>query len=196
MLRRLVIGAAVVLALLVVFVFVGLRAYRIPSSAMEPTLNCAKGPAGPGCLGDSDDRVLVCRLCLDFGQDPSRGDIVVFNAPGEAALKCGEGGTFVKRVVALPGETVREDGHGFVYIESPGAKQFVKLNEPYVSASARLADSSHFGRTWKVPQGEYFMLGDNRSQSCDSRTWGGVPRRNMIGPVVFRYWPLSRIGFP
>src|SRR4029077_7435071 len=48
--------------------------YRIPSSSMEPTLNCAKGPANPGCLGDSSDRVLACRICLDFGS-PSRGDI-------------------------------------------------------------------------------------------------------------------------
>ena len=58
--------------------------YRIPSSSMEPTLNCAKGAANPGCLGDSSDRVLACRICLDFGS-PSRGDIVVFNTPSEAA---------------------------------------------------------------------------------------------------------------
>ena len=70
--------------------------YRIPSSSMEPTLNCAK-PA-LGCLGESSDRVLACRICLDFGP-PSRGDIVVFNTPREAALKCGEGGTFVKREI-------------------------------------------------------------------------------------------------
>ena len=184
------------LALLVVFVFVALAAYRIPSSAMEPTLSCEKGPASPGCLGDTSDRVLACRICLDFGQNPSRGDIVVFNTPGEAALKCGEGGTFVKRVIGLPGETVHEDDHGFIYIKSSGPKQFVTLKEPYISAQDRLADTAHFGETWKVPPGEYFTLGDNRSQSCDSRTWGGVPRGNLIGPVVFRYWPLSRIGFP
>ena len=59
--------------------------YRIPSSSMEPTLNCAKGPANPGCLGNSSDRVLACRICLDFGRNPSRGDIVVFNTPSEAA---------------------------------------------------------------------------------------------------------------
>ena len=55
--------------------------YRIPSSSMEPTLNCAKGAANPGCLGNSSDRVLACRICLDFGHNPSRGDIVVFNTP-------------------------------------------------------------------------------------------------------------------
>jgi signal peptidase I len=196
LLRWLLIGLAGVLALLVVFVLVAMSPYRITSSAMEPTLNCAKGAASPGCLGGSSDRVLACRICLDFGRNPSRGDIVVFNTPGEAALKCGEGGVFVKRVIGLPGETVREDDHGFIYIESPGAKQFVKLKEPYISAQERLADAAHFGRTWKVPLGEYFTIGDNRSQSCDSRVWGAVPRTNMIGPVVFRYWPLSRIGFP
>jgi signal peptidase I len=167
--------------------------YRIPSSSMEPTLNCARGPAEPGCLGDSSDRVLACRICLDFGP-PSRGDIVVFNTPSEAALKCGEGGTFVKRVIGLPGETVREDDNGFIWIQKPGEKDF-KLKEPYLTAARRLQDSAHFGQVWKVPPGDYFMMGDNRSQSCDSRTWGSVPRNKLIGTVFFVYWPPDRIGF-
>jgi signal peptidase I len=169
--------------------------YRIPSSSMEPNLNCAKGAANPGCLGNSSDRVLACRICLDFGRNPSRGDIVVFNTPSEAALKCGEGGTFVKRVIGLPGDTVHEDNHGFIWIKSPGAKKFVKLKESYISASDRLADSQHFGVTKPVPEGSYFMMGDNRSQSCDSRTWGSVPRNKLIGIVFFVYWPPDRISF-
>ncbi len=169
--------------------------YRIPSSSMEPTLNCAKGEANPGCLGNSSDRVLACRICLAFGHNPSRGDIVVFNTPSEAALKCGEGGTFVKRVIGLPGDTVHEDKKGFISIKNPGAKRFVKLKEPYISAQDRLADTSHFGITRRVPEGQYFMMGDNRSQSCDSRTWGSVPRNKLIGIVFFTYWPPDRISF-
>ena len=168
--------------------------YRIPSSSMEPTLNCAKGPANPGCLGNSSDRVLACRICLRFSS-PSRGDIVVFNTPTEAALKCGEGGTFVKRVIGLPGDTIKEDDKGFIYIRGPGSRQFVKLKEPYLTNDRRLADSSHFGQQWTVPQGSYFMMGDNRAQSCDSRTWGSVPRNKLIGTVFFVYWPPDRIGF-
>ena len=168
--------------------------YRIPSSSMEPTLNCAKGPTNPGCLGNSSDRVLACRICLDFGA-PSRGDIVVFNTPREAAAKCGEGGTFVKRLIGLPGETVREDQQGFIWIRKPGAKAFVKLKEPYISKKDRLADSTHFGLTRHVPPGQYFMMGDNRSESCDSRTWGSVPRNKLIGIVFFVYWPPDRISF-
>jgi signal peptidase I len=170
--------------------------YRIPSSSMEPTLNCAKGlsPGQSGCLGDSSDRVLACRICLDF-RSPSRNDIVVFNTPSAAAAKCGEGGTFVKRVIGLPGETVKEDDSGFIWIRGPGDKKFVKLKEPYLSKARRLADSNHFGTSWKVPEGRYFMMGDNRSQSCDSRTWGSVPRDKLIGIVFFVYWPPDRIGF-
>jgi signal peptidase I len=168
--------------------------YRIPSSSMEPTLNCAKGPAFPGCLGDSSDRVLACRICLDFGP-PSRNDIVVFNTPTEAALKCGEGGTFVKRVIGLPGDTVREDDNGFIWIRGPGDKTFVKLEEPYLTAERRLADTAHFGQVWHVPEGQYFMMGDNRGSSCDSRSWGSVPRNKLIGTVFFVYWPPDRIGF-
>jgi signal peptidase I len=177
--------------------------YRIPSSSMEPNLNCAKGPANPGCLGDSSDRVLACRICLDFGRNPSRGDIVVFNTPKGVADSCGEGGTFVKRVIGLPGDTIKEDDKGFIYIRGPGEKKYVKLNEPYIPAQDRLADSGHFGQTFPtvhgrpkpIPAGNYFMMGDNRSQSCDSRTWGSVPRNDLIGTVFFVYWPPDRISF-
>jgi signal peptidase I len=167
--------------------------YRIPSSSMEPTLNCAK--PGDGCLGDSSDRVLACRICLDFS-NPSRGDIVVFNTPPAAASACAvsEGETFVKRIIGLPGETVKEDNKGFIWIRGPNSKKFFKLPEPYITARARAFDS-HKGQHWQVPPGEYFMMGDNRSQSCDSRTWGSVPRSDLIGTVFFVYWPPDRIGF-
>jgi len=191
--KALVLGLiGFVIMLLFGFVAFATRPYRIVSSAMEPTLNCAK--PGVGCLGGKDDRVLVCRLCLRFGS-PSRGDIVVFNTPPAAATACGEGGTFVKRVIGLPGETVKEDDKGFIWIRAPNASTWTKLNEPYVSARARQLDSAHWHEQWTVPDGAYFVMGDNRSESCDSRQWGLVPRNDLIGPAVFRYWPLSRLGF-
>ncbi len=184
-----IVGAILIVFALKLWV---VNPYRIPSSSMEPALNCAK-PA-LGCLGDSSDRVLACRICLDFSS-PSRGDIVVFNTPSKAASDCGEGGTFVKRLIGLPGEAVREDDNGFIWIRGPDSKKFVKIKEPYLSAQRRLADSAHFGQLWHVPKGQYFMMGDNRSQSCDSRTWGSVPRDKLIGTVFFVYWPPDRIGF-
>lgn len=115
---------------------------------------------------------------------PSSDDIVVFKTPPAAAAKCGEGGLFVKRVIGLPGETVRQDDHGFIHVRGRGSKAFAKLAEPYVPAGRRLSDSAHFGETWHVGAGAYFVLGDNRPQSCDSRVWGSVPRHNIVGPVV------------
>jgi signal peptidase I len=156
--------------------------YRIPSASMEPTLRCAR-PAS-GCDASFSDRVIANRLAYRF-HDPRRGDIVVFNAPARAAQRCTEGGTFVKRIIGLPGEVVSER-LGYVYINGK------PLKEPYVDSRRR--DS--ITRTWpRVPQGEYFMMGDNRSASCDSRLWGTVPRKNLIGPVLLTYWPLNRISF-
>ena len=155
--------------------------YRIPSSSMEPTLHCAR--PGPGCQAHFSDRVLACRICLDFSS-PSRGDIIVFKTPPAAAEKCGEGGTFVKRLIGLPGETVTEKA-GFVYINGK------PLKEPYIQKGRRDTQSGK----WTVPKGQYFFMGDNRAQSCDSRQWGTVPRGNLIGEVFFVYWPPNRIGF-
>lgn len=171
------------------------KPYRIPSSSMENTLHCAR-PA-QGCLGSTSDRVLVNRLAYDFSS-PQRGQIVVFTAPARASLACdlGDGGeTFVKRLIGLPGETVREDHNGFIWIRRPGSTAWTKLAEPYLSARSRLADRQHFGKSWSVPEGEYFMLGDNRGDSCDSRDWGSVPRSSLVGPVMFTYWPPLRISY-
>jgi signal peptidase I len=145
--------------------------YGIPSSAMEPTLHCAK-PA-QGCLGAADDGVVVA-----MGGPVKRKDIVVFSTPHKAALECGEGGLFVKRIIGLPGETVHEDSRG--HIEVNGSR----LSEAYVPARSRALDTEHFSKTWHVSSGGYFVMGDNRSESCDSRAWGSVPKRNIIGPVV------------
>jgi signal peptidase I len=156
--------------------------YRIPSASMEPTLRCARPTAG--CDATFSDRVIANRLAYRF-HDPHRGDIVVFDAPAAAKRECSEGGTFVKRIVGLPGEVVSERG-GRVYVDGK------QLDESYVDSRRRDAMT----RTWpRVPSGEYFVMGDNRVASCDSRTWGPVPRKNLIGPVLLTYWPLNRISF-
>jgi signal peptidase I len=170
--------------------------YRIPSSSMEPYLNCARPVTG--CLGSSSDRVLACRICLTFS-DPSRGDVIVFNTPKAAAVDCGEGGTFVKRLIGLPGDSVKEDANGFIWIRGPDNKTWRRLDEPYIDAAHRRDDvqmnPSYRNKVWRVPDGEYFFMGDNRGESCDSRRWGSVPRNDLIGTVFFVYWPPDRIGF-
>ncbi|HEY5057587.1 MAG TPA: signal peptidase I [Gaiellaceae bacterium] len=158
------------------------KPYRIPSSSMEPTLHCAQ--PGEWCLGSFDDRVIANRLAYDFGS-PKRGQIVVFKAPPAAAV-CGggEGDTFVKRLVGLPGEQVSERD-GTIFIDGK------RLDEPYVDPALR----DHRTGAWpRIAPGHYFFLGDDRVHSCDSRTWGTVPRSSLVGPVIVTYWPPNRIA--
>jgi len=173
-------------------------------STMEPTIQCGRGTSdlgtrNLGCTGVADDHVAVKEPAPPIG----RRDIIMFHRPREADGRCGAGQPFIQRVIGLPGDVVREDDHGFIWIKSPGGAKFVKLNEPYVSASSRLADRAHFGQHWHVPKGTYFMLGDNRSQpldpavggpgGCDSRYFdnGPVSPRAMIGKVVRIIRPSS-----
>jgi signal peptidase I len=155
--------------------------YRIPSSSMEPTLHCAR-PAS-GCEARFSDRVLANRLVYRW-RKPERGDIIVFQVPQLAVERCGAGGVFVKRLIVLPGETWRME-NGTVYIDGK------RLVEPYIRPERR-GNDTRAART--VPQDQYLMMGDNRTQSCDSRTWGPVPRKNLIGEVFAVYWPPNRIS--
>ena len=164
--------------------------YRIPSSSMEPTLHCAR--PGSGCEAGTSDRVLANRFIYHV-RDPKRREIVVFNAPARAKILCpgGGGGVYVKRIIGVPGDRW-EERSGYVYVDGK------RLNEPYVQ-SARRDDQTHRlseilpGAT-RIPKDDYLMMGDNRRQSCDSRTWGLVPRENIIGEVFLTYWPLGRIA--
>ena len=161
--------------------------YRIPSASMEPTLHC--GRPTPGCVAGSSDRVLANRFIYHF-RDPKRKEIVVFNAPERAAIIC-EKGVYVKRIIGVPGDRW-EERDGYVYIDGK------RLDEPYVQPDRRDHESLDLsdilpGAT-VIPKDRYLMMGDNRSQSCDSRRWGLVPRSAIIGEVFLTYWPLGRIA--
>jgi signal peptidase I len=156
--------------------------YRIPSASMEPTLHCAA--PGVGCQAGASDRVLANRFIYRF-RDPERGDIVVFETPEEAVERCGAGGTFVKRLIGLPGDTIAQRS-GVLRVNG------APLEESYVNGGSAGLDFPE--RT--LGADEYFMMGDNRGQSCDSRQWGPVSREDLIGPVFAVYWPPTRLGLP
>ncbi|HXH95666.1 MAG TPA: signal peptidase I [Gaiellaceae bacterium] len=154
--------------------------FRVPTSSMEPTLACAK--PGVGCTASFNDRVLVAKIVYRF-RGPERGEIAVFHAPLAARRLCSEGGTYLKRVIGLPGDVVSERD-GVVYVDGR------RLQEAYVRPGYR--DS--LTQTWpRLGPGQYFVMGDNRVDSCDSRTWGPVSRSAFVGPVVATYWPPTRL---
>jgi signal peptidase I len=184
------IAIAIVLALLIQAFVV--KPYRIPSGSMEPTLSI-------------NQRILANRLI----NHPSIGDIVVFHPPQGAEQGTGlcgnsnEGAghpqpcgvptprqsstTFIKRVVAGPGDRISiQDGH----VYRNGARE----KDSYIAGCGGGPDCD-FPKSIVVPPGDYFMMGDNRGQSDDSRFWGPVPNTWIIGVAFFTYWPPDRIGF-
>ena len=116
---------------------------------------------------------LVAAGCGATKTSYRRGDVVVFKAPRLATARCGDSGILLKRIVGLPGEAWSERD-GFVYV---GGR---RLREPYIRPSLR----DHLTRpSTTVPRGAYFVLGDNRRASCDSRVWGPLPRVSLVGRV-------------
>jgi len=167
----LVLAIALVAAFLVrTYLF---QTFYIPSASMQPTLQIG-------------DRIIVSKVTYDF-RSVERGDIIVFRAPPAEHNDCGDPGVtdLVKRVMGLPGEVISSRGNN-VTINGK------VVPEPWFPATPL---GPAIG-TMKIPAGHYFVMGDNRTNSCDSRTWGTVPKPNIIGHVVFRIWPVNRIGFP
>jgi signal peptidase I len=175
------------------------KPYRIPSGSMEPTL--MKG-----------QRVLVNRIGMDFSE-PHVGEIAVFHPPVEAeqqqcgptphAVKIGveacsqpipreSSVNFIKRIVAGPGDEIyAREGH--VYRKAAGTSRFVAEHDPYIKACGASAECN-FATPIKIPAGHWFMMGDNRGDSDDSRYWGPVPTAWIVGQAIATYWPPDRIG--
>ena len=167
------------------------KPYRIPSESMVPTLQVGQ-------------RVLVNRIGTHFG-DPSIGDVVVFHPPAgaEEGNQCGGGEppagqvclkesktradvNFIKRVVAGPGDKISiRNGH----VVLNGKRQKESFTEP-----CRGGEGCDLPKTVTVPAGHWFMMGDNRGSSDDSRFWGPVPKKWIIGKAFATYWPPKRIG--
>jgi signal peptidase I len=140
------------------------EAFYIPSESMVPTL-------------EINDRVLAAKFPYYF-TTPDRGDIVVFQSVE------GNGEDLIKRVVGLPGDTIAVQG-GTLFVN--GEPQ----QEPYLAQNA--GGFGTFGPI-TVPEDHYFMMGDNRNNSQDSRFFGPVPEENLVGDAFLRFWPLNRLA--
>jgi signal peptidase I len=152
------------------------KPYRIPTGSMEHTL-------------DIGDRLIAARFWYDF-TSPSRGDVVVFhpNGQGDNVYKTNHvaGVTFVKRIIGMPGDWVRgRDDHVEICVTATTGCHV--LHESYMSSA-----QADFGPV-HVPKGRYFMMGDNRAVSDDSRVWGTISGSQIIGRAVSIYWPLDHL---
>ena len=173
----LLIGLAILIAFLVK-TFVA-QAFYIPSGSMIPQLNVG-------------DRVVVSKVSYDM-HDPNRGDIIVFDAPPrapgvrQATKRTGVGRVvrdIFESIVALPGETVQgKDGHVFI-----NGRELV---EPYLPPGTTTSDFAPV----VVPKGGLWVMGDNRANSSDSRVFGTIRRRTVVGRAILRVWPAGRAAF-
>src|SRR6185436_2572347 len=187
-LLELVLIVAVALGLALAIQAFLVKPYRIPSESMEPTLEVGQ-------------RVLVSRVNYKIS-DPDRGDVVVFHPPkGAESNTCGadhadnelcsrptgekDSVNFIKRIVAVPGDTLSvRDGHAVVN----GKLQKESFTRPCAPGTC------NFPNPIKIPAGHFFMMGDNRGASDDSRFWGPVPEKWIIGQAFATYWPPKRVG--
>ena len=181
----------VLVAVILIRFFIGELRW-IPSSSMYPTMI-------------EGDRIFVEKVTKPF-VEPKRGDVVVFYPPDEVlktdflsvmarltGVLCKDI-AYIKRIIGTPGDTLeikKEGDNYFVFINGK------KEEEPYILSQTDwipCRDDMYCGPI-KIPEDKYFMMGDNRGNSQDSRFWGLLPKENIIGHAVFKFWPIQRIGF-
>jgi signal peptidase I len=158
---------------LIVYLFV-MQPHQVNGQSMHPNF-------------ENGEYLLTDKISYRFNQ-PDRGDIVVFKAPDAAQCPQGAGCDFIKRIIALPGDVVevRDD---LILVNN------MLLEEPYLPGDTSTRPMAFtVNGPITVPPNHYFVMGDNRPHSSDSRAWGPVPVSNIVGKVFFRYWPPSRVG--
>lgn len=164
-LLRDLIETVVITLIIFLIIHQAILSYHVEGPSMKPSLN-------------DNEFAIVNKISYLF-QQPARGDVIVFHFP------CDNNTDFIKRVIGLPGDTVRTD-QTHVWVNG------VQLNEPYISAPSNPTDN-----TWKVPADQYFVMGDNRPVSDDSRYWtcrSFVKKDEIVGRAVLVFWPLSEWG--
>jgi signal peptidase I len=159
-----IVEMIVLTALIFLIINLSMQNYRVEGISMEPTLH-------------DQERVMVDKVSYLL-HGPSRGDVIVFIAPPDPSAY------YIKRVIAIPGDVISVDG---ATVKVDG----VTLREPYVS---RKFQGGFYGPIDNriVPPNDYFVMGDDRRNSSDSRAWGFVPRANIIGRAALVYWPLGK----
>jgi signal peptidase I len=164
-----VIFAAVMAILIVVFV---VQPVKVEGTSMQPRL-------------ENEERIFVNKFKYNF-EPVQRGEIVVFWYPEDPSK------SFIKRVIGLPGESIDMDPTGHITING------IPIDESYLAPERNQAARARWNQVrpeWKyVKPHYYFVMGDNRDASNDSRSWGLVPEKYIYGKAMFRYWPLPRMG--
>ena len=161
--------AVVALSIFVVVYLFLVQPHEIKGGSMEPSFH-------------NNEYILTDKISYRF-KEPKRGDVVIFKAPKNPDVD------YIKRIIGLPGERIKIQNGG-VYINGK------KLNEPYIRDITVLTSTQYLqeGVETTVPSGYFFVMGDNRTGSMDSREFGPIAENIIIGHAIIRYWPLSTLG--
>ncbi len=162
-------GIVVILAIMVMIYLFIMSPQEVSGSSMEGNFH-------------NGEFILTNKIEYKF-TDPKRGDVVIFKSPGNPDID------YIKRIIAKPGETVEIKNNAY-YVND------TKLKEPYLSPDVYMFGGSflHENQVYTVPAGEYFVSGDNRPHSSDSREFGPIAKEAFIGEAILRYWPFSEAG--
>lgn len=167
--ETIVIGLSIFLIVYLVFV----QPHQVSGQSMDPNFM-------------SGEYLLTDKVSYKL-RDPQRGEVVVFHAPPSANCPQGTGCDFIKRIVGLPGETIEVKNNG-IFVNGQ------RLDESYIPSDF-VTEAGNFtqNRVITLDANEYFVVGDNRTHSSDSRAWGPIPVTSIVGRAFFSYWPVDQV---